>query len=128
MTEREKLIKLLDDGCRKAYDDITGKRVNEFVADHLLENGVIVPPCKVGDTVYVEAYGEITNAYVCLFEVCSKTICAKLYIDPDTYEYYDIENVFLTREEAEKALDEITKGTAQNGLAYATPNFELIEG
>ena len=45
MTEREKLIKLLDDGCRKAYDDITGKRVNEFVADYLLANGVIVTPC-----------------------------------------------------------------------------------
>ena len=24
----------------------------EDVADYLLENGVIVPPCKVGDTVY----------------------------------------------------------------------------
>lgn len=26
---------------------------SEKVADYLLENGVIVPPCKVGDTVYV---------------------------------------------------------------------------
>lgn len=25
----------------------------EHIADYLLENGVIVPPCKVGDTVYV---------------------------------------------------------------------------
>lgn len=29
----------------------------ETIADHLLANGVIVPPCKVGDTVYSIMYG-----------------------------------------------------------------------
>lgn len=29
------------------------KTLNEFIAVHLIENGVIVPPCKVGDTVYI---------------------------------------------------------------------------
>lgn len=27
-----------------------------LIADHLLESGVIVPPCKVGDTVYQPSY------------------------------------------------------------------------
>lgn len=28
------------------------RQAAEIIADHLLANGVIVPPCKVGDTVY----------------------------------------------------------------------------
>lgn len=43
MTEKERLIELLADAGLCHYDTI---------ADHLLANGVIVPPCKVGDTVY----------------------------------------------------------------------------
>jgi hypothetical protein len=42
---RDRLIKLLEQGHKNYlyYDQI---------ADYLLENGVIVPPCKVGDVVY----------------------------------------------------------------------------
>lgn len=29
------------------------KTLNEFIADHLIENGVVVPPCKVGETLYL---------------------------------------------------------------------------
>lgn len=44
---KERLIELL-----------TGKSVDtdvdvEYVADFLLENGVIVPPCKVGDAIFI---------------------------------------------------------------------------
>lgn len=53
MTDRERLIELLlkvdyalDTDGRKAKDSA------EFIADYLLKNGFIVPPCKVGDTVY----------------------------------------------------------------------------
>ena len=46
MTDRDRLIKLIS---RVQY--LGG--LEEKVADHLLANGVIVPPCKVGDTVYV---------------------------------------------------------------------------
>jgi hypothetical protein len=43
---RDRLIELLEQGHKNYlyYDQI---------ADHLIENGVIVPPCKVGDVVYV---------------------------------------------------------------------------
>lgn len=44
MTERERLIELLKHEF--------GTKVSEITADYLLANGVIVPPCKVGDTVY----------------------------------------------------------------------------
>ena len=40
---RDRLIELLKE---------QPSRYSEDIADYLLENGVIVPPCKVGDTVY----------------------------------------------------------------------------
>lgn len=49
MNERERLIELLHGWARKENDGISA----ESIADYLLESGVIVPPCKVGDTVYV---------------------------------------------------------------------------
>ena len=44
---RDKLIKLIKycTSCEECRD--------EDIADHLLANGVIVPPCKVGDTVWL---------------------------------------------------------------------------
>lgn len=47
MTERERLIELLDQNC--GYSE---EQKAETLADYLLANGVIVPPCKVGDKVY----------------------------------------------------------------------------
>lgn len=73
-------------------------------ADYLLANGVIVPPCKVGNFVYVKYYGGISNAYVTEFAINSKGLIAKVYIDPDTDMEYDIEDLFLTEEQAEQAL------------------------
>ena len=46
MTDRERLIRRLND-----WGII---EIAEPLADYLLANGVIVPPCKIGDTVYVE--------------------------------------------------------------------------
>lgn len=47
MTERERLIELIQNavnGCARYWAEI--------IADHLLSNGVIVPPVKIGQTVY----------------------------------------------------------------------------
>lgn len=49
MTQREKLIELL----RETFEYTRGTCIDfdeavEINADHLLANGVIVPPCKVG--------------------------------------------------------------------------------
>lgn len=92
------------------------------IADHLLANGVIVPPCKVGDTVYV--YGrrfeddkilpfQITNILITQNKkgVWTKKYRAMWLKDGKTvdaqrnFAFEDIgKTVFLTREEAEQAL------------------------
>lgn len=67
MSEREKLIKLIDDFgddvalcdvCSRPREDCEGC-TNEQLAEYLLESGVIVPPVKVGDTVYGISRGAI---------------------------------------------------------------------
>jgi hypothetical protein len=64
MNQREKLIELIEETENKYIECIRNSvepRIDfgEFFADRLLANGVIVPPCKVGDTVYciIEKYG-----------------------------------------------------------------------
>ena len=61
MTDREKLIELLEDlGAIvnvpiKVDEDGCGDYLvegGEYIADYLLANGVIVPPCREGDTIY----------------------------------------------------------------------------
>lgn len=74
-------------------------------ADHLLANGVIVPPCKVGDTIYAlqkERSGHFEgNKYVVddegEWEVCEKEFNLSLLDAVGEW-------IFLTREEAEQAL------------------------
>lgn len=50
MTERERLIETLRQGYEKNINLLNFEK--EILADWLLENNVIVPPCKVGETVY----------------------------------------------------------------------------
>ena len=103
----------------------------QMVADHLLANGVIVPPCKVGQTVYV--IDDIVWHYECCdcehYHIggfgdpseCGRTIhggkhpsCIKIKEEVttqhDIYYYLYAEKigktVFLTKEQAEKALAE----------------------
>ena len=45
---RDRLIELISGIVSCAEDERT---FSEIIADHLLANGVIVPPCKVGQTV-----------------------------------------------------------------------------
>ena len=52
MSEKERLIELLKQTNGAIYWDSSDKDFIDKVADHLLANGVIVPPCKVGDVVY----------------------------------------------------------------------------
>ena len=110
------------------------------ISNHLLENGVIVSPCKVGDTVYVIT--EKHPCYACKWcgdwchKDCAITDKTKLVVKEAKVFYFlfqemhnkiqvevggtkhlqmhflhfDVEDfgktVFLTREEAEKALAE----------------------
>jgi hypothetical protein len=91
--------------------------VPRLIADHLLANGVIVPPCKVGDTVcMVTTFGAIREMKV---HGAKMTVgingqgaiftrwCFLVYSDAIMFNDDDIgKTVFLTREEAEQALKE----------------------
>lgn len=54
MNERKRLIEILNNTQiqSRTLADIFYKSVIEKIADSLLENSVIVPPVKVGQTVY----------------------------------------------------------------------------
>jgi hypothetical protein len=83
------------------------------VADYLLDNGVIAPPCKVGDTLYYPSFG---TDRVLLYKVISIKLNSKgLYVVCEnclsksqmTHRATQIgETIFLTEVEAERALAE----------------------
>lgn len=114
---RDRLIKLIKQGDKTFADKYTGKvmshidEVYEFVAEYLLENGVIVPPCKFGDTVYSNVLGEIEGFVVVSMELAymAKGFVGEFVSNNGTYPMlFKFENigktVFLTKEEAEQAL------------------------
>lgn len=93
-----------------------GKRLHtaETIAEHLLANGVLVPPCKVGDTVYavIEPIFEADPpAYIEEWTVKDLDYCGgKWYAvqDDEDFEIGD-DLCLLTREEAEERLKECRK-------------------
>lgn len=105
---RERLIEMIQNsvgGCARHWAEI--------IADNLLANGVICPPCKVGDKVFVLSryytgdwkihdctVNDITiyknNTFIRMFEN------GKIVFVEETTQIG--KTVFLTREEAEKAL------------------------
>lgn len=123
MTERERLIKLIEQcschysppctgECGECHNVEMYDRNIEHIADHLLANGVIVPPCKVGDKVYYLCRDQETYEwYICEREVYSISVyenSTHIYVSP-IISFAEIQIgvlVFLTREEAEKALAE----------------------
>ena len=111
MTERERLLELLED--EKGFSRwLTDDERRENLVDHLLEHGVIVPPVKVGDTVYhaFPKRGVVpkTVKRILYGGYSSKGTCETVIYD-DSYYYttdYIGRDVFLTKEEAEAALKE----------------------
>ena len=109
---KERLIELLS----KTIYPKEGDDPAEVVADYLLANGVIVPPCKVGDTVYFiyETYDEeginrcVLDCKVEQLGIDSKSTWFQLGVKLSGYFRNNTldKTVFLTKEEAEKALAE----------------------
>ena len=97
---RDRLIELLIDTPNIGMAPIA----SQMIADHLLANGVIVPPCKVGDTVYcLETIGNTINDYV----VQNVGITATQGGWGIERRFNDFgKTVFLTKEEAESKLKE----------------------
>ena len=119
---RERLIELLE----KADETVIGFSIDGdigILADHLLANGVIVPPVKVGQIVYVPWHwgGQKAVATVEVEEIkfydsqMHYMFLIDLESDDESFNQafggWKIdqsigETVFLTKEEAEKALAE----------------------
>lgn len=153
MTDRNKLIELLKQANtlyldylesidQKGLIDTEGRA--EYIADYLIANGVIVPPCKVGDIVYAvgdkdghqikecrvscfdfeSAEHFVAEVYFdcdcdcdgCYFNAFSQSYCGEWGCD-NAYGHSCIpisdfgKTVFLTREEAEKALENYRENT-----------------
>jgi hypothetical protein len=113
MTERERLTEMIKGGLMEHI----GKSCNlaENLADYLLANGVIVPPVRVGQKVwYIKGgYYNSVRKHPREIEVTEinhkwsgKTLAWGFIANQTRYRFSSIgKTVFLTKEEAEKALE-----------------------
>lgn len=104
MTQKERLIELIIqsvDGCARHWAEI--------IADYLLSNGVIVPPCKVGDTAYLIGWFDATVKEEKILYLTYDSRLNNLVFETAMC-LFDANQigkfVFLNREAAEKALKE----------------------
>ena len=126
--ERKRLVGLLqikscwyndcETGCDKCGNVGVSDTDIDKIADHLLDNGVVVPPCKVGDKLYTTlcyGIGDWRIRESTVYEVRQRfgtglEIYEMIRRENGTYSYFRIEldsfgkTVFLTREDAVKAL------------------------
>lgn len=110
---RDRLIELIDDFIHtKDVKWWYSEELDEQLADYLLENGVIVPPCHVGDTVYQICFGKLSEqkiikkSKVTAIKITNKFTITLDYTDnlcdaDIGYWFFVGENA---KEEAEKAL------------------------
>ncbi len=95
---RDRMIELLDSIIVNFR--FTAWENTDKIADHLLANGVIVPPCKIGTRVY----RLIPDLSVIWPDPTEYKIIWDTFKLDDIYTFG--KTVFLTKEEAEKALME----------------------
>ena len=147
MTDRDKLIELFNaiekdaaitcphyktdktcDTCKYTINNFMCNHTERTV-DYLLANGVIVPPCKVGDTLWVvwsltkssKKYVYPVRVYALRYDDKKNNmrVCTNGEFKIESYDGYYThyyrgtfpqenigKTVFLTKEEAEKALEE----------------------
>ena len=114
---RDRLIELITEAhCVDTWDcntdDFKEPNPIEALADYLLDNGVIVPPCKVGDVVYyiTGIHGRIIKEAKIEEIYCSDSGFA--YHVSSDYLHFDMQQyeIYFTKEEAEAALKEREQG------------------
>ena len=103
--QRERLVELLAEVYPKTRY-IPMEECREKVADYLLANGVIVPPVTIGQTVYA-----IDRRSQLWWKGTAMSLCYTgtgmefgVLFDDGEFAVYKDDAVFLTKEEAEKAL------------------------
>ena len=112
MTDRDRLIELI----KQARNDwqistmMPAKYTfDSWTADYLLANGVIVPPCKVGDTVYYIAGKKVYKSKCHAISQHKGGLQIHLYDYDGDNARYSTKYVFLTKEEAGQKLKELEK-------------------
>lgn len=110
MTERKRLTKLLKEAFILADENYGMPNVSQ-VTGYLLANGVIVPPCKVDDKVYVIRMRNKKGKYV--DTIVEKTVQSIeigrnnwMWLKFGTVDGDSTNSTYITYEEAEKALKE----------------------
>jgi hypothetical protein len=100
MTERERLVEMLNEWGNKENDGVRA----ESIADYLIANGVILPPCKVGNTIYQT---DGVRIYASTIHEITYTASKVIFVTENTvFDEQAINNsIFFTPEEAEKALE-----------------------
>ncbi len=111
---RDRLVEIFrQNGVGEAFSPLAREEWRKDTADVLIANGVIVPPCKVGDKLY-----EIVD--MSAHPACDSFVSDfSLKVEPYQIIYRNLiggyscipfeqfgKTVFLTKEEAEKALKE----------------------
>lgn len=109
---REKLIETIQNsvgGCARHWAEV--------IADGLIDSGVVLLPCKVGDKVYKITRNKVKECEVVFVgisadEKCSHFNFVERYADGKFYKSYSMvfdvisKTVFLSREDAENGLKE----------------------
>ena len=123
MTERERLtterrkifaresltlMSMTKEELRQHYSEIFDRLQEYEVAEE--NNQIIVPPCKVGDTVYYIYNNTIIEYQVNTIIIYKYSQRIVVWGRSQYFEFSDFgKTVFLTREGAEKALEEMNK-------------------
>ena len=95
---RDRLVELLEQKMHPYLAD--------DIADFLLDDGWIRPPCKVGDTVYYIAGNKVYKSK-CHAITLQPTMQIHLYDYDGDNARYSTKSVFLTKEQAEQKLKEL---------------------
>lgn len=93
--------------CEKCYANFC--KVGDL-ADAIISDGWMRPPCKVGDKVYFVFEGDVLSDEITLIEVTESEMylstCSERYMLINGYLYSEMldEKAYFTKEEAEQAL------------------------
>jgi hypothetical protein len=115
MTERERLYELIVDADNEFFRETpygTAQERIEKTVEHLIKNGVILPPCKVGDTVWIvfSLKSSDKEKWFMTQDGVQGLLCGSKGFFIETWKmgaYLESQigdTVFLTREEAEAEL------------------------
>ena len=125
--ERDRLIDLIRQShCVEVWDyyndDFKEPNPIETLADYLIKNGVVLPPCKVGDTVYyLDGKTIVKDVVHCISFGGRHGVNAKGFIhmhdsdkDNITISFNSFgKTVFLTKDQAEQKLKEMIGNSAE---------------